>query len=203
MSEVIETRWPQHGQETISSNVPLFVFWITRTMDWGRHNWVWDKPPVSQLKLSQFHQDQSPHLIVISIPGHGILSRYLNSHFTGTMVKHPHHDNIEWMGLGQWFLTLYYLSRSILYPHPVQSLQRGAHNPSLHWWPVHPHSGSSPVVINKWRQGCLSEAMANFSNPWNFVKVNVNVPSESGYSFVGLKCEYKSKLSFPKVMQIL
>ena len=75
MSEVIETRWPQHGQETIPSKVPLIVFWITRTMDWGRHNWVWDKPPVSRLKLSQLHQDLSPHLVVISRPGHEILSR--------------------------------------------------------------------------------------------------------------------------------
>ena len=95
-------------------------------MDLGQHNWVWDRPPVSRLKLSQFHLNLSPHLIVISRPGHGILSRYWNSHFTGTMVRHPHHDNIEWVGLGQWILILYYLTISILYPHPVQSLPCGS-----------------------------------------------------------------------------
>ena len=30
------------------------------------------------------------------------------------------------VGLGQWILLLYYLSRTIHYPHPVQSLIRGA-----------------------------------------------------------------------------
>ena len=103
----------------------LFVSWISRAMDWGPHNWVWDKAPVSRLKLSKFHQDLNPHLNVIFRPGHGILSRYWNSSFTGTMVKHPHHDNIKWMGLGQWILVLCYLSRTIHCPHPVQSLLEG------------------------------------------------------------------------------
>ena len=38
------------------------------------------------------------------------------------MVRHPHHDNIKSVGLGQWVLILYYLSRTVHYPHPVQSL---------------------------------------------------------------------------------
>ena len=141
MFKVIKTGWPQHGQETISSNALLFVSWISRAMDWGQHNWVWDKAPVSRLKLSQFHQDLSPHLIVSSRPGHGILSRYLNYSFIRTMVRHPHHDNIEWVGLGQWILTLYYLSRSILYPHPVQSLLGTLLFGNTFWeglsWPQH------------------------------------------------------------------
>ena len=78
--------------------------------------------PLSRLKLSKFHRDLNPHLNVIFRPGHGILSRYWNSHFSGTMVRHPHHDNIKWVGLGQWILILYYLSRTVHYPHPVQSL---------------------------------------------------------------------------------
>ena len=77
---------------------------------------------LSRLKLSQFYQDLNPHLNVIFRPGHGILSRYWNSHFSGTMERHPHHDNIKWVGLGQWILILYYLSRTVHYPHPVQSL---------------------------------------------------------------------------------
>ena len=101
MFQVIKTGWPQHGQETISSNDLLFVSWISRAMDWGRHNWVWDKAPVSRLKLSKFNQDLNPHLNIIFRPGHGILSRYWNSHFTGTMVRHPHHDNTKLVGLGQ------------------------------------------------------------------------------------------------------
>ena len=93
MFKVIKTGWLQHGQLTISSNALLFVFWITRAMEWGRHKWVWDKAPVSRLKLSKFRQDLNPLLNVIFRPGHGILSRYWNSHFSGTMVRHPHHDN--------------------------------------------------------------------------------------------------------------
>ena len=120
MFQVIKTGRPQHGQETISSNALLFVSWISRAMDWGQHNWVRDKASVSWLKLSKFHQDLNPHIMFIFRPGHGIWSRYWNSHFTGTMVRHPHHDNIKW--LGQWILALYYLSRTIHYPHPVQSL---------------------------------------------------------------------------------
>ena len=120
--EPIMTGWPHHGQETISCNVLLFVSGISRAMDWGQHNWVWDKALVSQLKVSKFHQDPNPPLKVIIRPGHGILSRYWNSHFTRTMIRHPHHDNKKWVGLGQWILVLYYLSRSIQCPHPVQSL---------------------------------------------------------------------------------
>ena len=75
-----------------SSNALLFVSWISRAMDWGRHNWVWDKPPVSRLKPFKFHQVLSPHINVIFRPGHVIFSCYWNSHFTGTMVRHPHHD---------------------------------------------------------------------------------------------------------------
>ena len=122
MFQVIMTGWPQHGQETISSNALFFVSWISRAMDWGQHNWVWDKAPVSWLRLSKLHQDLNPHLIFIFRPGYGILSRYWNSYFTRTMVRHPHHDNIKWVGLGQWILVLYYLSRTLHYPHPVQSL---------------------------------------------------------------------------------
>ena len=123
MFQVFKTGWPQHGQETISSNALLFVSWINRAMDRGRHNRVWEKPPVSRLKLSKFNQDLSPHLNVIFRPGHEIWFWYWNSHFTGTMVDTPHHDDIEWVGLGQWILALYYLSRPIPYPHPVQSLR--------------------------------------------------------------------------------
>ena len=122
MFEVIKTGWPKHGQETISSNALLFVSWISRAMDWARHNKVWDKAPLSWLKLSKCHRDLNPHLNVIFRPGHGMLSRYWNFHSTGTMVRHPHHENIKWVGLGQWILVLYYLSRTIHYPHPVQSL---------------------------------------------------------------------------------
>ena len=127
MFPVMKTGWPHHGQETISSNALLFVSWIIRAMDWGRHNQVWDKAPLSWLKLSKFQRDLNPYLNVIFRPGHRILSRYWNSHFTGTMVRHPHHDNIKWVGLGQWILVLYYLSRTIHYPHPVQSLTE-SHN---------------------------------------------------------------------------
>ena len=48
---------------------------------------------------------------------------------------------------------------------PLEQEQREAHKPSLHWGQVHPDSGSSPVVINKWHQGWLSKAIANFSDP--------------------------------------
>ena len=114
MFQVIKTGWPQHGQATNSSNALLFVSWISRAMDWGQHNWVWDKAPVSWLKLSKFHQDLNPHLIFIFRPGHGILSRYWNSYFTVTMVRHPHHDNkVSGIGtkdpgplLSQWNDTL-------------------------------------------------------------------------------------------------
>ena len=44
--------------------------------------------------------------------------------------KTPHHDNIKWVGLGQWTLVLYYLSRTLHYPHLVQSLSR----PFLNCW---------------------------------------------------------------------
>ena len=103
-------------------NALLFVSWISRAIDWGWHNWVRDKAPVSRLKLFIFHQDLNPHLDVIFRPGHGILFWYLNSHFTGTKVRHPHHDNIKWVGWGQWILVLYYLSRTIHYTHLIQSL---------------------------------------------------------------------------------
>ena len=118
--QVIKTGWPQHGQETISSNALLFVSWISRAMDWGRHSWVW--APMSRLNLCKFHQDLNPNLIFIFRPGHGILSWYWNSCFTETMVRHPHHDNIKWVGLGPWILVFYNLSTTIHYPHPVQSL---------------------------------------------------------------------------------
>ena len=48
---------------------------------------------------------------------------------------------------------------------PLEQEQRGGHQPFLHWGRVHADSGSSPVVINKWRQGRLSDAIANFSDP--------------------------------------
>ena len=68
MFQVIKTGWPQHGQKTISSNALLYVSWISRAMDWGPHKWVWEKAPVSQLKLSKFRQDLNPHLNVIFSP---------------------------------------------------------------------------------------------------------------------------------------
>ena len=58
-----------------------------------------DKAPLSQLKLSKFHQDLNPHLKVIFRPGYGKLSRYWNSHLTGTMVRHPHND---WVSECDW-----------------------------------------------------------------------------------------------------
>ena len=78
--------------------------------------------PLSRLKLSKFQRDLNPHLDVIFRPGYGILSRYWNSHSSGTMIRHPHDDNIKCVGLGQWVLILYYLRRTVHYPHPVQSL---------------------------------------------------------------------------------
>ena len=43
--------------------------------------------------------------------------------------------------------------------------QRRAYSSTLHWGRVHLDSSSSPVVINKWRQGWLSEPVATFSDP--------------------------------------
>ena len=46
-----------------------------------------------------------------------------------------------------------------------QAEQRRAYNSNLHWGRVHTYSVSSPVVINKWRQGWLSKPVTIFSDP--------------------------------------
>ena len=74
---------------------------------------------------SKFRQDLIPHLNFIFRPGHGILSGYRNYYFPGTMLRHPHHDGIKWVGLVPWILAFYYLSGPIHYPHPVQNLMKG------------------------------------------------------------------------------
>ena len=51
------------------------------------------------------------------------------------------------------------------YFNPIEQEQRIASNPSLHWGQVHPESGSSPVITDKWRQECLSVGIAHFSYP--------------------------------------
>ena len=172
MFQVIKTGWPQHGQETIPSKALLFVSWISRAMDWGPHNWVWDKAPVSWLKLSKFHQDLNPHLNFIFRPGHGILSWYWNSQFTRAMVRQPHHDNIKWVGLGQCILVLYYLSRTI---HPVRSLLQ-----------ISVIQRAPSVPRNPWNRSLSSNRFDDFSEsnfPWNIPCLEMALSTLFGWYF--------------------
>ena len=50
------------------------------------------------------------------------------------------------------------------YCNPLEQEQRIASNPCLQKGWVHPKSGSRPVIIKKWRQGCRVEGIADFSD---------------------------------------
>ena len=50
-------------------------------MNWGGHNLVGGKTPVSRLKLFQLRHDKSPHLFVTGRPGHGSFALVLKFSF--------------------------------------------------------------------------------------------------------------------------
>ena len=81
------------------------------------------------------------------------------------------------------------------YCNPLEQEQKKAYKPSLHWGWVHPESGSTPVIINKWHQGCHVEGITHFSNT---VIRRIKMWQLHLGLMRGLKCKCNSKHSFPE-----
>ena len=81
----------------------------------------------------------------------------------------------------------------------LEQEQRKDYKHSLHWGQVHLESVSSPLITNKWRQGCPSMAIVPFSDRDHIWLRPRHVLSSSGCNNTAkLKCKWMSKSNVPK-----